>query len=416
MGQVSHDKPEWDVQFTFEHSNDHVRLSVDKELILGRAVTADTSNTIYDLTPYGAADYGVSRKHAVLRWQGVQLMIYDLGGGNGTILNGIRLKPDVGYRLNEGSVLYLGHLLINVSLNNEIGDSAIRARRPGFDMLRADVNAKGQRILLVEDDAGLTTLFRTVLEAAGFSVQVGSDVVSAMRALHQTTPSATVLDLMLPGIHGLELTRYIRRDIEGPEIPIIIVSAISDAQTIKESMEAGVDVYMSKPFKMRELVRVVSAVVGTQEAENPKLHTKLLRGTASLDFIVAGPRKDTVVLFVEGEREPIGAVVQPSLTLGRQSNSQNHVDLDAYGAFDKGVSRIHATLTRVDDKFMVTDSGSANGTFVNGHALTKNEIYPIKNGDELRLGELRMHVYLLADTGRLAEANPGSDNRNGVFA
>src|SRR5258707_9432531 len=120
MGQVSHDKPEWDVQFTFEHSSDHVRLSVDKELILGRAITADTSNTIYDLTPYGAADYGVSRKHAVLRWQGVQLMIYDLGGGNGTILNGIRLKPDVGYRLNEGSVLYLGHLLRSEEHTSEL--------------------------------------------------------------------------------------------------------------------------------------------------------------------------------------------------------------------------------------------------------------------------------------------------------
>src|SRR5260221_2874698 len=229
MGQVSHDKPEWDVQFTFEHSNDHVRLSVDKELILGRAVSGDTSNTIYDWTPYAAADYGVSSKHAVLRWQGIEVMIYDLGGGNGTILNGIRLKPDVGYRLNEGSVLYLGHLLINVSLNNEIGDSAIRARRPGFDMLRADVNAKGQRILLVEDDAGLTTLFRTVLEAAGFTVQVCRDVGSAMGALHQTTPSAIVLDLMLPGIHGLEMTRYTRPGIEGPEIPMLILRPHKDA-------------------------------------------------------------------------------------------------------------------------------------------------------------------------------------------
>src|SRR5258708_8112409 len=108
MEHVSQGSQEWDVQFTFEHSNDTIRLSVDKELILGRVVSADTSNTVYDLTPYGATEQGVSRKHAVLRWQGVLLMIYDLGGSIGPILNVIRLQPHIAYRSNPLILLYFG--------------------------------------------------------------------------------------------------------------------------------------------------------------------------------------------------------------------------------------------------------------------------------------------------------------------
>jgi len=134
------------------------------------------------------------------------------------------------------------------------------------------------------------------------------------------------------------------------------------------------------------------------------MQTKQLRGTASLDYIAAQPRKDTVIIFVEGYRDPIGTVIQPQVTLGRQvgTNQRSHVDLEPYGAFDKGVSRVHARIRRNGDRFYAEDMESSNGTFVNGTGLNKGESKLIKNGDELRLGELRMHVYMLADTDDLA--------------
>ena len=414
MEQLSRGSRKWDVQLTFQNSANPIRLDIDGELTLGRIDATESNEPVYDLTPFGAPDLGVSRKHAVLRWQGTQLMIFDLGGSNGTILNGIRLLPNIGYVLSEGSQLYLGHLLVNVSLNHDVGASSICARRIELDLRNSVSNGKGQRLLLVEDDSGLSGLYRTVLEGAGYTLQVCRDVVSAMRTLNQVTPSMILLDLMLPGIHGLELSRYIRRDADGPEIPIVVISALTDKETVNKALEAGVDVYMRKPTNMRELLSVVAALLAKQEVENPSLHTKLLHGTASLDYIAVAPRKDTIVIFVDGKREPIGAVVQPTLTLGRQSNSPNHVDLESYGAFDQGVSRIHARITQLERGFAIEDLDSSNGTYVNGRALLKSQKATIRNGDELRLGEMRMHVYLLADTDRLAAENLTTDD--GSFA
>src|SRR5262249_2944647 len=219
------------------------------------------------------------------------------------------------------------------------------------------------------------------------------------RALNSVTPVLILLDIMLPGVHGLELCRYVRRDAEGPTIPIVVVSALTDPETIKMAIENGVDIYMGKPVNIKELNRVALAIVHKHEMENPTMQTKQLQGTASLDAIAGESRNDTIIIFVEGHREPIGAVVQPQLTLGRQASgtqSRSHVDLESFGAFDKGVSRIHARIKRSKEGFVVEDLGSSNGTFVNGKALKSHEEVPLTNGNELRLGELRMHVYLLA--------------------
>ncbi|HLY25487.1 MAG TPA: FHA domain-containing protein [Aggregatilineales bacterium] len=393
----------WTIGLQFENNPEILRISIKNEVLLGR--TSQAESAVVDLSEYGATDQGVSRKHAMIKWEGPHLMLYDMGSGNGTILNDTRLQPNIGYRLKDGDQLYLGHMPVKVHLNNDLGKSSIRARRIEFDVQNAPLMGRGQRVLLVEDEPGISALYRATLEGAGFTVQICRDVVSAMRALGQSTPSLILLDILLPGVHGLELCRYVRRDADGPEIPIVVVSALTDPETIKTAMDTGVDVYMSKPVNVRELVRVVAAIIYKQEVENPSMQTKQLRGTASLEFISAQPRKDTVIIFVEGYRDPIGTVIQPQVTLGRQvaANQRSHVDLESYGAFDKGVSRVHARIRRNGDRFFVEDMESSNGTFVNGSGLNKGESKAIKNGDELRLGELRMHVYMLADTDNLTE-------------
>jgi pSer/pThr/pTyr-binding forkhead associated (FHA) protein/CheY-like chemotaxis protein len=393
---------DWTIELTCETSDGAIRLPVASELILGRIDPERTTPELVDLTSFGAADYGVSRRHAAIHWQGPQLYIYDLGSDNGTILNGTQLEPNVDYQLKDGDKFFLGHLGISVRLNIDYGPTSIRARRIDFDPQSAPMMGHGQRVLLVEDDVPLSELYKVTLERAGFTVQVCRDVVSAMRILNQNTPTLILLDIMLPGVHGLELCRYIRRDVDAPMIPIIVASALNDAETVKLAIDTGVDVYMSKPINVKELARVVGSVIHKQEVENPTLQTKQLRGTAALDYIAGAPRNDTIIIFVEGHREPIGAVVSPQLTLGRQgggTNNRTYVDLESHGAFDKGVSRNHARIKHTDTQFVIEDLGSSNGTFINGRGLKPGEIHPLKNGDEVRLGELRMHIYLLVDTG-----------------
>src|SRR5262249_54082305 len=145
---------------------------------------------------------------------------------------------------------------------------------------------------------------------------------------------------------------YVRRDMEYPSLPIVAVSALTDELAIQQAVEAEVNVYVAKPVNIKEMIAIVGAIIFQNEKDNPQASTKRLTGTASLDHITAAPRVDTVVMFVEGQREPLGVIVQPSVTFGRQSPPSNagvrHVDLEPYGAFDKGVSRVHCALRRRD--------------------------------------------------------------------
>jgi CheY-like chemotaxis protein len=395
---------DWTLEISFENSPETARLNVQTELLIGRPSPDQTIFNGFDLTPYRGAELGVSRRHAMIRWEGNHLVIVDLNSDNGTILNGLRLQPEIPYRLSDGDTLYISHLKTKLRLNTYIGQSTIRARKVEFDTLNIPLKGRGQHILVVEDDIFITKLYQRAFEDAGFAVQICRDVVSAIRMLNQHTPELIILDIRLPSIHGFELCRYVRRDTDYPSIPIIVASALSDEETVQQAMAAGGDVYLSKPLNMKELVRIGAALIYKHESENPALHTKKLAGTASLDFIAVAPRGDTIVIFVDGQREPIGAVVEREVTLGRGSlgaQPRAYLDLGTYGAFDKGVSRTHARIKRVGKAFEIEDLDSANGTFINGHSLVGQESYPLKNGDEIRLGDLRMHIYLLADTGPL---------------
>src|SRR5262249_13973130 len=98
--------------------------------------------------------------------------------------------------------------------------------------------------------------------------------------------------------------------------------------------------------------------------------------------------------------EPIALTIDNYVVLGRRlqpvpNQPSRVIDFDSLGAFDKGVSRTHARIIRQNNKFLIEDLGSSNGTFVNGHSLRPQQPVPLKNGDEIRLGELRMGIYVL---------------------
>jgi DNA-binding response OmpR family regulator len=115
-----------------------------------------------------------------------------------------------------------------------------------------------QRILVVDDEPRITRLVRDYLERAGFAVSVARDGEEALLRARTERPDLVVLDLGLPGLDGLDVTRSLRRD---SATPIIILTARDDEADRIVGLELGADDYVTKPFSPRELVARVRAVL-----------------------------------------------------------------------------------------------------------------------------------------------------------
>ncbi|MDP9326536.1 MAG: response regulator transcription factor [Candidatus Dormibacteraeota bacterium] len=118
-------------------------------------------------------------------------------------------------------------------------------------------------ILVVDDEPQIVRLVRDHLEAVGFSVLEASDGRGAVRAVTVERPDLVVLDLGLPGLDGLEITRALRKD---NPVPIIMLTARSDESDKLVGLELGADDYITKPFSPKELVARVRAVLRRAES------------------------------------------------------------------------------------------------------------------------------------------------------
>ena len=148
------------------------------------------------------------------------------------------------------------------------------------------------QILIVDDEPKITRLVRDYLENAGFAVTVARDGREALMRVRTERPDLIVLDLGLPGIDGLDVTRALRRD---AGVPIIILTARAAETDRVVGLELGADDYVTKPFSPRELVARVRAVLRRHEGDAGE---ELLRAAdLSLDVArmrveVAGRRVD----------------------------------------------------------------------------------------------------------------------------
>jgi two-component system alkaline phosphatase synthesis response regulator PhoP len=117
----------------------------------------------------------------------------------------------------------------------------------------------GQRILVVDDDKEVVRLMRAYLEQAGYMVLVAHEGETAVHTLRREKPDLMLLDLMLPGIDGLAITRLVRSDPSLAYLPIIMLTArVEDTDKIV-GLEMGADDYVTKPYNPREVVARVKA-------------------------------------------------------------------------------------------------------------------------------------------------------------
>jgi two-component system alkaline phosphatase synthesis response regulator PhoP len=114
-------------------------------------------------------------------------------------------------------------------------------------------------ILLVEDEAAIAAFVQTALEREGFAVEVVEDGQQALARVNQALPDLIILDLMLPGMDGLEVCRAVRR--MPTYVPIIMLTARTEDVDKVVGLELGADDYITKPFNTRELIARVRAVL-----------------------------------------------------------------------------------------------------------------------------------------------------------
>jgi DNA-binding response OmpR family regulator len=113
-------------------------------------------------------------------------------------------------------------------------------------------------ILVVDDERNIIELVRLYLEQAGFAVAEARDGTEALRQHERVDPDLVVLDLMLPGMDGMEVTREVRRR---GETPILMLTARAEDIDRIVGLELGADDYLTKPFNPRELVARVKAIL-----------------------------------------------------------------------------------------------------------------------------------------------------------
>ncbi|QOR69728.1 response regulator transcription factor [Ruania alkalisoli] len=133
------------------------------------------------------------------------------------------------------------------------------------------------RVLVVDDDAALAEMIGIVLQSEGFETEFCSNGSKALEAFHSVQPDLVLLDLMLPGMDGIEICRRIRIE---SGVPIIMLTAKGETTDVVEGLEAGADDYITKPAKPTELVARVRARLRNRETDGAE---RLLIGDLVVD-------------------------------------------------------------------------------------------------------------------------------------
>lgn len=153
------------------------------------------------------------------------------------------------------------------------------------------------RLLIAEDDEASAAVLRTMLERAGYAVVLAPDGPAALRVLEEEGPvDILLLDWMLPGMTGLEVCRTVRRHRDALALPVLMVTAKTDAESIYAAFEAGANDYITKPFRGAELRARIAAHLRTQRlvAERRRLedHLREREKLSSLGLLVGGVAHD----------------------------------------------------------------------------------------------------------------------------
>lgn len=150
-----------------------------------------------------------------------------------------------------------------------------------------------QSILIIEDEIDIADLVSFNLQRNGFDTKQAHDGITGLEQAFATQPDLILLDLMLPGMDGLNVHKRLRRDARTRDIPVIMLTAKSQTEDRIKGLENGADDYLTKPFSPKELVLRVQALL------------KRTNHTQSGNILELGPfriDKNTLSFYLDGEQ------------------------------------------------------------------------------------------------------------------
>jgi len=145
------------------------------------------------------------------------------------------------------------------------------------------MNDKQIDVLVVDDESAIREMIRFALGRAGMKVRCAADGLEALNKISEERPDILLLDWMMPGINGLDMTRRLRRNSQTAEIPIIMLTAKVTEDDKVAGLNAGTDDYIIKPFSPKELVARIQAVL--RRASPGDIDGKIRMGDITINSI-----------------------------------------------------------------------------------------------------------------------------------
>jgi len=138
------------------------------------------------------------------------------------------------------------------------------------------------KILIIDDDDSVLKAVEIGLGQAGFRVLTAKDGATGLRTMFDNRPDLVLLDIMLPGIDGMEACRRLR---ELSDTPIIFLTALSAETDIVKGLMVGADDYITKPFSMSELIARIHTCLRRKKTSTGEMASSLILGDLTIDFV-----------------------------------------------------------------------------------------------------------------------------------
>ncbi len=125
--------------------------------------------------------------------------------------------------------------------------------------------SRPRRVLVVDDDATIRRVLTLNFEADGYEVSVAADGEQATELARSVHPDVVILDVMMPGADGYTVLRSLRASPQTDDIPVIFLSARASDEEVFRGWQSGADSYVTKPFELEEVVRLVARICAGSE-------------------------------------------------------------------------------------------------------------------------------------------------------